>query len=735
MKYLFQICLLLPLFGSTQLHINEVMAKNENGLTDRFEDKSDWIEIYNETDSAVNLENWSIADKISLLNVYKFPSLIIPSEAYLVVFASGRNITLANEIHLPFKLDADGEDVYLTNPNGALVGQLTFPELAADISYGSFPDGDDNYVKYEITTPNMINSLGDTLIEFDWRFTYPSGFYKDEIVLEVLGDLPNGSAVHYTLNGREPTINDPILTGGLSLNEFNVQEVSIAQIPTGKGWHLPKEVKVIHVIKAQVYVNNKPEGTVLHGSYFINNSGNPSYSLPVISLLTEPSSFFANETGIYVEGDNENYFGRGEQWERPVHVEYFNKSGSLIFGQDAGVRIFGGTSRIKPQKSLKLFARKSYGKKTFDEAFFGEDYDDKFQRLVLRSLITDWGPSAMTDDLIQEIVHQKEESNFEYLRRSYAIVYLNGEYWGIHSLREDFSDEFIERKFGIPEDEVLELGNEFSQLLSYIVDNDMQQLSYYQYVTSQLEIDAFIDYMATEIFFGNIDWPRVNYSFWKQQGVGKWRPLLFDLDGTCKVYNEDLLRYVHDIQRYHSPVHEEALLIKVLGHLLENENFRQQFLMQLIELIQYRFTPDFTTGVQDELIRTLDPEMKEHIKRWNYPSSYSRWKSATDKLRDFLFMRPNWLQGLTFEIFDYPIHLYPNPSASTFVNLEIEMLREEVLQVSLVDLNQQVINLGEFNTVEGSNTFKIDLKDAPKGFYFISINGDKLFYFDKLIIQ
>jgi hypothetical protein len=735
MKYLFQICLLLPLFGSTQLHINEVMAKNENGLTDRFEDKSDWIEIYNETDSAVNLENWSIADKISLLNVYKFPSLIIPSEAYLVVFASGRNITLANEIHLPFKLDADGEDVYLTNPNGALVGQLTFPELAADISYGSFPDGDDNYVKYEITTPNMINSLGDTLIEFDWRFTYPSGFYKDEIVLEVLGDLPNGSAVHYTLNGREPTINDPILTGGLSLNEFNVQEVSIAQIPTGKGWHLPKEVKVIHVIKAQVYVNNKPEGAVLHGSYFINNSGNPSYSLPVISLLTEPSSFFANETGIYVEGDNENYFGRGEQWERPVHVEYFNKSGSLIFGQDAGVRIFGGTSRIKPQKSLKLFARKSYGKKTFDEAFFGEDYDDKFQRLVLRSLITDWGPSAMTDDLIQEIVHQKEESNFEYLRRSYAIVYLNGEYWGIHSLREDFSDEFIERKFGIPEDEVLELGNEFSQLLSYIVDNDMQQLSYYQYVTSQLEIDAFIDYMATEIFFGNIDWPRVNYSFWKQQGVGKWRPLLFDLDGTCKVYNEDLLRYVHDIQRYHSPVHEEALLIKVLGHLLENENFRQQFLMQLIELIQYRFTPDFTTGVQDELIRTLDPEMKEHIKRWNYPSSYSRWKSATDKLRDFLFMRPNWLQGLTFEIFDYPIHLYPNPSASTFVNLEIEMLREEVLQVSLVDLNQQVINLGEFNTVEGSNTFKIDLKDAPKGFYFISINGDKLFYFDKLIIQ
>jgi hypothetical protein len=735
MKYLFQICLLLPLFGSTQLHINEVMAKNENGLTDRFEDKSDWIEIYNETDSAVNLENWSIADKISLLNVYKFPSLIIPSEAYLVVFASGRNITLANEIHLPFKLDADGEDVYLTNPNGALVGQLTFPELAADISYGSFPDGDDNYVKYEITTPNMINSLGDTLIEFDWRFTYPSGFYKDEIVVEVLGDVPNGSAVHYTLNGREPTINDPILTGGLSLNEFNVQEVSIAQIPTGKGWHLPKEVKVIHVIKAQVYVNNKPEGTVLHGSYFINNSGNPSYSLPVISLLTEPSSFFANETGIYVEGDNENYFGRGEQWERPVHVEYFNKSGSLIFGQDAGVRIFGGTSRIKPQKSLKLFARKSYGKKTFDEAFFGEDYDDKFQRLVLRSLITDWGPSAMTDDLIQEIVHQKEESNFEYLRRSYAIVYLNGEYWGIHSLREDFSDEFIERKFGIPEDEVLELGNEFSQLLSYIVDNDMQQLSYYQYVTSQLEIDAFIDYMATEIFFGNIDWPRVNYSFWKQQGVGKWRPLLFDLDGTCKVYNEDLLRYVHDIQRYHSPVHEEALLIKVLGHLLENENFRQQFLMQLIELIQYRFTPDFTTGVQDELIRTLDPEMKEHIKRWNYPSSYSRWKSATDKLRDFLFMRPNWLQGLTFEIFDYPIHLYPNPSASTFVNLEIEMLREEVLQVSLVDLNQQVINLGEFNTVEGSNTFKIDLKDAPKGFYFISINGDKLFYFDKLIIQ
>lgn len=711
------------------------MAKNDKGILDLFGEKSDWIEIYNTADTAVNIEDWSVADKLSELNIYKFPNQTIPPESYLVIFASGKNITINNQIHLPFKLDADGENLFLSNPDGAIIDNLSFPALSSDISFGSWIDGNTKYVKYKTATPYFTNSLGDTLVEFDWRFNLPSGYYDKEIVLEIEGDLPFGAMVHYTLNGEEPSMEDPTFPAMLVLNEQNLKPVTLAQIPTGKGWHFPKKVNAIHTIKAKVFINNQAEGNTLNASFFINDSGNRPHNLPVVSLIIEPSAFFANETGIYVEGNNENYYRRGLSWERPVYVEYFDKAGNLVFGQHAGVRIFGGTSRIKPQKSLKLFARKSYGKQTFDEAFFGEDYDDQFQRLVLRSLITDWGPSAMTDDLVQEIIYQKGESNFENVRRSYVIVYLNGEYWGIHSLREDFSDEFIERKFGIPEDEVVELGTDFFTLQRYIIDNDMSQHSAYQYVSSQLEIEAFIDYMATQIFFGNMDWPRNNYSFWKQENVGKWRPFLFDLDGTCKVYNEDLLRFVHDIQRYHSPDHEDAALIKALGSLLENENFRQQFLIQMIENIQYRFTPDFTTKVQEDLITSLEPEMQEHIERWHYPSSYRKWQSATDKVRDFLFMRPDWLQGLTFDMFDYPIHLYPNPSANTFVNLEIEVLRDEVLQISLLDLNQKEISLGTFNATRGSNNFKMDLNEIPKGFYFISIEGEKLFYFDKLVVQ
>ncbi len=726
---------MLPFSLCAQLHINEVMSRNESGLVDVFGEHSDWIEIYNASNVPVNLSSWSIADDYNGMNTYKFPSKTIPGESFVVVYASGRNIVIGNEIHLPFKLDGDGETVYLNAPNGAIVDNLTFPSLENDISYGCLPDGVDHYVKYKVSTPNASNLLGDTLLEFDWQFNHPSGHYENMLSIELEGALPQGAVVHYTLNGDDPDTEDAVFDNNLVLTKDNIKPITIAQIPTGKGWHLPGDIPAFHVLKAQAFVAGKPVGKCLNASYIINGDGKPKHTLPVVSIITEPAAFFAYDTGIYVEGVNENYYRRGVDWERSVFVEYFDKEGQLVFGQEAGARIFGGTSRIKPQKSLKLFARKSYGKRTFDAPFFGADYDDQFQRIVLRSLITDWGPSAMTDDLVQEIVYRKDDSDFEHPRRTFAIVYLNGEYWGIHSLREDFSGEFVERKFGIPEEEVVELGTDFFDLLRFIQENDMRVEGQFNQVESQLDLDAFIDYMATEIFFGNIDWPRGNFSFWKQKYSGKYRPIFYDLDGTCKVYNEDLLRYVHEIQRYHSPVHEDAALIKALGSLLENEAFRTKFILALINNIQYKFTPDFTTSVQDDLIQDLEPEMKLHIERWHYPSNYRRWQSATDKVRDFLFMRPEWLQGLTFELFDYPMKIYPVPTTGATVNIEIEMLYAENLKISVLDLKQQQVDLGEYPAVEGTNIINLHISELPKGFYFISVEGEKLFYFDKLIIQ
>ena len=84
-------------------------------------------------------------------------------------------------------------------------------------------------------------------------------------------------------------------------------------------------------------------------------------------------------------GDNADwnfpYFGANfwEDWEKPIHIEFYEPDGTLGFKQDAGVKIFGNYSRGWPQKSLAIFARSEYDKKNIDYKIFTDKDLEKFK--------------------------------------------------------------------------------------------------------------------------------------------------------------------------------------------------------------------------------------------------------------------------------------------------------------------------------------------------------------------
>jgi len=74
---------------------------------------------------------------------------------------------------------------------------------------------------------------------------------------------------------------------------------------------------------------------------------------------------FDDEKGIYVPGKlfdpanpywSGNYHQRGDIWERPAILEYF-EGNILKYRTDIGIRIHGEFSRSFPIKSLRLYAR------------------------------------------------------------------------------------------------------------------------------------------------------------------------------------------------------------------------------------------------------------------------------------------------------------------------------------------------------------------------------------------
>jgi hypothetical protein len=120
--------------------ISEFCASNQNGLEDEDGDRPDWVEIHNPDTIPVDLTNWYLTDSASTKTKWRFPTVTIPADGYLVVFASGKDRRVAGQpLHTNFSLSADGEYLGLVRPNGStVVSQFnpSYPAQFADLSYG-----------------------------------------------------------------------------------------------------------------------------------------------------------------------------------------------------------------------------------------------------------------------------------------------------------------------------------------------------------------------------------------------------------------------------------------------------------------------------------------------------------------------------------------------------------------------------------------------------------------------
>ena len=116
--------------------ITEIMLRNHATVRDVDGEFPDWIELYNNTGSDLNLEGWSLTDKLSRDGLV-FPAYLLPADTYFIVFASGKG--RPEDLHAPFSLSA-GEELFLRTPAGEVVSRIECPDLKADRSYALRPD-------------------------------------------------------------------------------------------------------------------------------------------------------------------------------------------------------------------------------------------------------------------------------------------------------------------------------------------------------------------------------------------------------------------------------------------------------------------------------------------------------------------------------------------------------------------------------------------------------------------
>jgi len=141
--------------------INELLAANDQGITDPEGQHEDWIELYNTTDQDVSLEGIFLSDDAANPDKWTFPAVTIPAGGYLLLWADEDQNQQG--LHTNFKLSKSGEEVLLSNTDGSIIDEVIFGAQETDVSWGRCSDGGGVFAPMS-PTPGIANSDCTTLV-------------------------------------------------------------------------------------------------------------------------------------------------------------------------------------------------------------------------------------------------------------------------------------------------------------------------------------------------------------------------------------------------------------------------------------------------------------------------------------------------------------------------------------------------------------------------------------------
>lgn len=640
-----------------QIMINEICPANADIIHDTtFYEFTGWVELYNAGSSTVDLAGYYLSDKSSEPLRWRFPAGLstIGPKGYLLIWCDKND----HGRHTNFSLDADGEEVILSNPSGVVVDQLTFFKQYVNVSYGRKSDGAAEWSYQRTATPNAPNAGGDAANRLESVTADPeAGIYTSQLTV-TLSHRRSGVTIKYTLDGSEPNESSPIYSSPIALTKSTV-------------------------IKAKAYGSVYiPSETIVH-SYIISDR---QFKLPVVSLSMDPKYLYDDMIGIYVEGVN-GVPGRGtdypvnwnQNWYRHTSFEYFVDQ-KLAFNQEVDLRVYGNYSRRRPQKSFAIKARDKYGNNSLDMKFFKNKPAREYGGFMLRNSGTDWNNTHFRDAFIHRIA--ADQLDLDYSDYQPTIVFLNGEYWGIQNLRERIEEDYMLSNYGVPEEE-LELMEStgtplvgtntayraYRDSLGRRVDRfDPRSIAF---IERNIDVQSFINYQIHNIYAGNTDWPGNNVKFWRHTNGGKFRWLLYDCDAGFGA--DPLHPTIEWATAANSEIpHNRPSSTEHLRHLLDNPVFKQRFISSMITLIQTTYQSDRIVDIINEFENDLKDEMPFHKQRWG--GSMSDWARKVQVLRDFATQRNPFMMQHAIDFFqlenpvDVDISIAPSNGGNVVYN-------------------------------------------------------------------
>ena len=549
-------------------------------------------------------------------------------------------IVVKNEYpHANFKIASEGEAIYLTDGTSAITDSIPMISLPADGSYGRLPSNQTQFGYFGIPTPGTENNA-----------SFSSGYFTDSIELIISGEENDTSllqmlaknesdSVYYTTDGSEPDSSSILYETELEITATQVIRARIL-----RSGNLPGPITTRTVFKGRVH------------------------DLPRVSVSTNPENLWDYNTGIYELGPNAQpdwpHWGANlwQDWEKPANIEIYDVNGEQWINQIAGIKIYGGASRLLPQKSFSFHARSEYGEGSFSYKLFREKDIDKFESFILRNDGGDWNQGMFRDAISGHIAGRLQVD-----RQGYQpmVLYLNGEYWGIINMREKLNEHFVASNHNVHTEDInifqdnasLMSGSRttYDALENYVRTHDLKNDGNYNTLKEMMDVDNYIRYWLLEVYLDNWDWPQHNIKFWNTQAPGsRYKWILYDTDFCYDLpgkstHRYNTLKFSMGIPSEHPWINADwsNLLINAL---VKNDEFKNSFINQMADRMNYDFLAENIMPVVDSFKHEIFNEAPYHFAKWG--GSVNNWYTNLDRIHNFVLNRANYMRLILIDQFN-----------------------------------------------------------------------------------
>ena len=561
--------------------------------------KSDWVELYNASESDVDLSGWALSDSSSNLEKWPLSGSISAGGYLLVQKPNGQEMTLS----------ASGERLYLSAGGGALADTFDYGALRAGYSSGrSQEEGSEGERKlYASPTPGAKNG-GTTYAGYCAApvFSKNGGYVSEPFFLEM--SVPAGQTVYYTTDGSTP---------GESARRYDG----------------PIELSKTTTVRAVALSEGRLRSDETVATYLFGEQ----HTLPVVCLSMTQSDL------DYVFGSTD----RRDVRERQGYVEYYEADGTLGVRFPAGFRIAGNGTRQYAQRSINLYLRGGYGRSKVTYPFF-EDYGiTEFKSLSLRNMGQDNHITRLRDAYFSMAV---KGMNLDYMETRFAVVYLNGKYWGLYEFKENQNEDYLaSRHEGVnPDDVMMSRSNTYvynghsnqdiKALFALARGNTADEGTFQKYL-ERADSAYFADYLIAQCFFANSDAYNQKYAGTLDRSL-KWRPVYYDLDWAfmgCNPKRTIMSSFFSAtgiaVGKEDSQGNRNRVDTALFNGFYKNAGWREQFVERYAEVLNTVLTTENLLARYDAMVAEMEPEMERTIARWGKPSSLSEWKKNVKALR------------------------------------------------------------------------------------------------------